>query len=138
MAKDHLTMRVAPEVLRGIEREANRTGRPLTTLAADLLEEGLAMRMYPGIWYREGAAGRRPALMGHRIDVRQVVETVREEGGDLERAANYFRIPIGLVRSAMEYYADHKDAVDQWIGREREYAAEAEERWRRGEDPERG
>jgi uncharacterized protein (DUF433 family) len=138
MAKDHLTMRVAPEVLRGIEREANRTGRPLTTLAADLLEEGLAMRMYPGIWYRETATGRRPALMGHRIDVRHVVETVREEGGDLERAANYFRIPIGLVRSAMEYYADHRDEVDQWIAREHEYAAEAEQRWRRGEDPEQG
>jgi uncharacterized protein (DUF433 family) len=107
-------------------------------LAADLLEEGLAMRMYPGIWYREGAAGRRPALMGHRIDVRHVVETVREEGGDLERAADHFRIPIGLVRSAMEYYADHRDEVDQWIVRERQYAVEAEHQWRRGEDPERG
>ncbi|MBV8526701.1 MAG: hypothetical protein JOZ75_00140 [Candidatus Dormibacteraeota bacterium] len=136
MAKDHLTMRVAPETLRGIEREANRTGRPLTTLAGDLLEEGLAMRLYPGIAYREGAAGRRPALIGHRIDVHQVVETVREEGGGLERAASYFRVPVGLVRSAMEYYADHKDAVDQWIAREREYASDAEERWRRGRDPE--
>jgi hypothetical protein len=70
--------------------------------------------------------------------VRQVVETVREEGGDLERAAKYFRIPIGLVRSAMEYYADHRDEVDQWIAREREYAIETEQRWRRAEDPERG
>jgi uncharacterized protein (DUF433 family) len=125
-------MRVAPETLRGIEREADRTGRPLTTLAADLLEEALAMRLYPGIVYREAAAGRRPALMGHRIDVHHVVETVGEDGDDLERAAMYFRIPVGLVRSAMEYYADHKDAVDQWIARERQYAAEAEQQWRRG------
>jgi uncharacterized protein (DUF433 family) len=132
MAKDHLTMRVAAETLRGIEREANRTGRPVTTLAGDLLEEGLAMRLYPGIAYREGAAGRRPALIGHRIDVHQVVETVGERGGDLERAATYFRIPVGLVRSAMEYYADHREAVDQWVARERQYAAEAEQRWRRG------
>ncbi|MGH7685237.1 MAG: hypothetical protein ACREN2_00215 [Candidatus Dormibacteria bacterium] len=138
MAKDHLTMRIAPETLRGIEREADRTGRPLTTLAADLLEEGLAMRLYPGIAYRDGAAGRRPALVGHRIDVHQVVETVGVEGGDVERAANYFRIPAGLVRSAMEYYADHKEAVDQWSARERRYAADAEQRWRRGRDVDRG
>lgn len=133
MAKDHLSMRVAPEIVRGIEREANRTGRPLTTLAGDLLEEGLAMRLYPGIAYREGAAGRRPALLGHRIDVYQVVETVEAEAGDLERAAKYFGVPVGLVRSAMEYYADHREAVDQWIARERKYATEAEQRWRRGQ-----
>lgn len=138
MAKDHLSMRVAPETLRGIEREADRTGRPLTTLAADLLEEGLAMRLYPGIGYREGAAGRRPALIGHRIDVNQVVETVAGEGGDFERAAEYFRIPVGLVRSAMEYYSDHREAVDQLIARERRHAAEAEQRWRRGRDLEAG
>lgn len=127
-------MRVAPETLRGIEREADRTGRRVTTLAADLLEEALAMRLYPGIAYRDGAAGRRPALIGHRIDVHQVVETVRAEGDNLERTAEYFRIPVGVVRSAMEYYADHKEAIDQWIARERRYAAEAEQRWRRGRD----
>ena len=90
------------------------------------------MRLYPGIVYREGATGRRAALIGHRIDVHHVVETVQGEGGDLERAAQYFRIPVGLVRSAMEYYADHRDAVDEWVTRERQYSADAEKRWRRG------
>jgi len=126
-------MRVPPGVLRGIEREAQRTGRPPTTLAADLLEEGLVMRVYPGICFRDGAAGRRPALLGHRIDVHQVVETVRGSGGDLDKAAASFGVPVGVVRSAMEYYADHAEEVDDWIASQAENAREAERRWRAGQ-----
>ena len=55
MAKEHLTLRVPSEVMREIAREAARSGRPVTTLAADLLEEGLVMPAYPGIGFREGA-----------------------------------------------------------------------------------
>lgn len=130
MAKDHLSMRIPSESLQSLEREARRTGRPLTTLAVELLEDGLIMRLYPGIYMREGAAGRRPALMGHRIDVQHVVETVVAEQGDLSRAAELFGLPVGLIRSAMEYYADHRDAVDRSIAADREFALEAERRWR--------
>ena len=135
MARDHLSMRVRAEVLRGIEREARRTGRAPTSLAADLLEDGLVMRTYPGIWFREGAAGRRPSLSGSRIDVWQVVETVTGLGGDLAAAAAYFNVPQGLIGSAMEFYADHRDEVDAWVANEREHAAEAERRWRAGRQP---
>ena len=119
--------------MRGIAEQAARSGRPVTTLAADLLEEGLVMRAYPGIYFREGAAGRRPALLGTRIDVRHVVESVHAEGGDLEGAAGYFTVSPGLIRAAMEYYADHRAAVDAWIETEHRAADEAEARWRRGE-----
>jgi uncharacterized protein (DUF433 family) len=138
MAKEHLTLRVPPDVMRGIAEQAARTGRPLTTLAADLLEEGLAMRAYPGIYFREGAAGRRPALVGTRIDVRHVVETVHAEGGDIAVAADYFAVPVGLIRAAMEYYADHRTAVDAWIESEHRAADDAEARWRRAESARRG
>jgi uncharacterized protein (DUF433 family) len=133
MAKEHLTLRVPSEVMRDIAHQAARSGRPVTTLAADLLEEGLIMRVYPGIGFRDGAVGRRPALMGTRIDVRHVVETVNAEAGDLESAAKYFGVPVGLIRAAMEYYSDHHAAVDAWIEREHQAAAEAEARWHRGD-----
>jgi uncharacterized protein (DUF433 family) len=132
-ARNHLSMRVRPGVLRGIEREARRTGRPPTTLAADMLEEGLIMRMYPGIGFRDGAGGRRPALLGHRIDVHQVVETVKASRGNLDKAAAYFDVPVGLVRSAIEYYADNAGDVDDWITRQAEQARDAERRWRAGQ-----
>ncbi len=133
MAKNHLTMRVPAEVAEGIEREARRLGRPVTSLAADLLGEALVMRMYPGIGYRDGAAGRRAALIGHRVDVHQVVAAVQRLGGDLDRAAAYFDVPRGLVRSAMEFYADRAEEVDGWARRQAEFAEEAERRWRAGQ-----
>jgi len=130
MAKSHLSMRVPPDVLQGIEREARRLGRPPTALAADLLSEALVMRLYPGVGYREGASGRRPALLGHRIDVHQAVESVRAAGGSVEQAAATLGVPAGAVRSAMEYYADHRPEVDRWIELQAEHAREAERRWR--------
>lgn len=123
-------MRIDPESLRALEREARRTGSPLTSLAAELLEDGLVMRVYPGIYLRQSSRGRRPALMGHRIDVQHVVETLAAEGGDLQRAAEHFGVAVGLIRSAMEYYTDHRAAVDAAIASDREFALEAERRWR--------
>jgi uncharacterized protein (DUF433 family) len=131
--REHLTMRVPADVLRDIEREARRNGRPVTSLAAELLADGLVMRRYPGIHMRDGAGGRRPALIGHRLDVAHVVTTMRGEGDDIDRAAEYFNVPVGLIRSAMEYYADHTAEVDDWIAKEDEWAAEAERRWRNGQ-----
>jgi hypothetical protein len=131
--KNHLSMRVSAEVLDGIEREARRLGRPMTSLAADLLGEALVMRMYPGIGYREGAAGRRAALIGHRIDVHQAVASVQAHGGDVDAAAAHLAVARGLVRSAMEFYADHRDEVDGWARRQAEVAEEAERRWRAGQ-----
>lgn len=133
MAKNHLTMRVPAEVLEGIEREARRLGRPMTSLAADLLGEALVMRTYPGIGYREGAAGRRAALIGHRIDVHQVVAHVQQGKADLDEAAAHFGVSRGLIRSAMEFYADHRAEVDEWAQRQAEFSAEAERRWRAGQ-----
>ena len=73
------------------------------------------MAGHPGIVFRDGAGGRRAALAGHRIDVWQVIETVRQEGGDLDGAAEYFGISADLVSAAVGYYADHRDEIDAWI-----------------------
>lgn len=130
MAKSHLSMRVPPDVLQGIEREARRVGRPPTALAADLLNEALVMRLYPGVGFRDGATGRRPSLLGRRVDVHQVVQSVRAARGSVEEVAADLDVPAGAVRSAMEYYADHRAEIDRRIELDSEQAGEAERRWR--------
>lgn len=40
------------------------------------------------IAFRDGAAGRRPGLVGSRLDVWQVVETVKQNGDEWTARAN--------------------------------------------------
>ncbi len=89
------------------------------------------MADHPGIVFRDGAAGRRAALAGHRLDVWMVVETVQQGGGDIEAAAEYLSISPGLVGAAIDYYADYRDEIDEWISSNAAMAEEAEAAWRR-------
>jgi uncharacterized protein (DUF433 family) len=107
---------------------------PKTRIAEQYLEESIRMADHPGIVFRDGAAGRRAALAGHRLDVWQVIETVRQEGGDVDAAAEYFGISAGLVSAAVGYYADYRDEIDALIDENAVMAREAEDAWRRGRE----
>ncbi len=74
---------------------------------------------------------RRPALVGTRLDVWQVVETVRDEQGDVAAAAEYFGVPERLVRAAVDYYADFAEEVDAHRAEELAFAQRERERWER-------
>lgn len=91
------------------------------------------MADHPGIVLRDGAAGRRAALAGHRLDVWQVIETVQQAGGSIAAAAEYLSISPGLVGAAVGYYADYKEEVERWIEDNATMAEEAEAAWRRSQ-----
>lgn len=128
--KEHFSVRLRPSTIRKLAGHADRRNVSRTAIAEQYLEESIRMADHPGIVFRDGAAGRRPALMGHRLDVARVVQTVREEGGDAERAADYFGVQPALVRAAIGYYAEYRDEVDRWIERGQRLADEAEAAWR--------
>lgn len=129
--KQHFSLRLNPETIRRLIRQAERSGQPKTGLAEQYLEEGVRMAEHPVIVFRSGPAGRRPGLAGHRLDVWEVVETVRNEGGDLQAAAAYLGLGPHLVAAALDYYADYRDEIDQWIERNAAESEEAETSWRR-------
>jgi uncharacterized protein (DUF433 family) len=72
---------------------------------------------HPLIYIRDGEAGRRPALLGSRLDVAEVLITIRQNGNSVEEAAGYLEIPVELVDACLRYYADYKDEIDAWIER---------------------
>ena len=57
--------------------------------------------------------GRRiPHVVGTRLDVHQMIETLRANDGDVDATADYLAVAPALVRAAVAYYADFRDEVD--------------------------
>ena len=129
--KKAVAFRFDPETIRHLKRRAHEVGAAQTALVERYVEEGLRMDEHPLVHFRDGEAGRRPALLGSRLDVADVIETVRQNDNSLEDAAAYLELPVEQVEACLRYYADYKDEVDEWVERGRLAAERERERWRR-------
>jgi hypothetical protein len=58
--------------------------------------------------------------VGTRLDVWQVVETVRANSGDTSAAADFLAVSGRQVSASLDYYADLKPEVDAWAHRQRD------------------
>lgn len=114
-----------------LEQRAREAGQPRTSLVQRYVEEGLRLDAHPQIVFRDGAAGRRPAIAGTRLDVWKVIETLREAGGSVEETASLLDVPEVSVRACVSYYAAFKEEVDVWTLRMHEIAEREAEAWRR-------
>lgn len=101
-------------------------------MADRLLGEAVRVERHPLIRFQDGAAGRRqPRVVGTRLDVHQVVSTLRANGGDGGAASEYLAIDARLVRAALDYYAEFADEVDTDAVLAAQAAATERERWER-------
>ena len=64
-------------------------------------------------------------MLGSRLDVADVVTTIRQNDGSVAEAAEYLEVPVEQVEAAARYYAEYQDEVDDLIERA-ELAAERE------------
>lgn len=126
----HVSLRVDDVSLVELERAAARRGISRNELAERYLIEGVAQDEFPQIGFRDGALGRRATLLGTRLDVWQVLETVRNHGNSVEQAAEYLDLPAERLRAAVRYAAAHRDEVEEIAAREIDAASRAEELWR--------
>jgi uncharacterized protein (DUF433 family) len=133
-AKKQFNARFSPRTLTHLRRRSTEVHVPTGTLAERYVEEGLRMDEHPLIYFRDGSAGRRPALMGTRLDVWQVIETVRQNDNLPSEAADYLQLPLTHVDACVAYYVEYQDEVDEWIGREHAAAEQAEISWRRRQE----
>lgn len=132
-AKRQLAFRIRPATLEHLKRRARETGRSQTDLAERYVEEGLRMDEHPLIVFRDGAAGRRPGLLGSRLDVWQAVEAVAQSGS-VEAAAAYLELPVERLHACLRYYAEYSDEVDDWIDRARAVADRERAAWDRQQE----
>src|SRR6266511_4382624 len=97
--KQPLAFRVSFCTLEHLRRRAREAGQPQTALAERYIEEGLRMDEHSMIYFRDGASGRRPALLGTQLDVADVIETIRQNDNSVEQAAAYLELPHDRVEA---------------------------------------
>src|SRR5260221_3154437 len=132
--KQSVSFRFDPITVRRLKDHAADAGSGQTALAERYIEEGIRQDEHPLIYFREGAAGRRPALLGSRLDVPEAIETIRQNEGSVEEAASYLEIPVEQLEAAARYYGEYTDEVDELVERSRVASERERERWRRGHE----
>jgi uncharacterized protein (DUF433 family) len=114
-----------------IARRAREAGMSTTALVLRYLDEGLRRDEHPLIAFRDAAGGRRAALLGSRLDVWLVIETLRNAENVVAETAEYLGISEAQVRACARYYAFHGDEIDEWTERMHAIAEHEEDAWRR-------
>lgn len=112
------SFRLPDELLGELDAEASAAGVTVTALVSTLLDEGLKTRRFPGIVYRNGATGRRAALLGGP-DVWEVIRDLgRAKGNQRARLASVAEttgLHLRQIESAVEFYVAHPEAIDERI-----------------------
>ncbi|MHB2024260.1 MAG: hypothetical protein ACYCO3_13185 [Mycobacteriales bacterium] len=126
-----------PRVADQLKAEAVARSTSTSSLAEELIDEGLRTRRHPLVGFRDGPAGRRGHLIGGP-DVWEVVEGL--VGGDvppaerITRAVDLFGLPRHLVEAALAYYAEFTDEINAQVDANHKAAEAAEAQWRRQQD----
>lgn len=131
---EHRSFRLPRRLLGEIKRRAERRAVSQTALVERYLEEGIRMDEHPMIVFRDGQLGRRAMLTGSRLEVSQVIETLRNSANSLEDAAAYLGLPVAHVRACLSYYAAYQDEVDAYAAETAAASKAAERAWRREQD----
>jgi hypothetical protein len=122
------SFRLPEDLLDSLEYEARASETSVTALVATLLAEGLKVRRFPGIMFRDGPAGRRAGLIGGP-DVWEIVRDLRHTPGRgmrrVETLASEIGVPVERVRLAADFYAAYPDEIDRLIDLDEEEARRA-------------
>lgn len=132
--KQSVSFRFDPITVRRLKDHAAEAGAGQTALAQRYIEEGIRRDEHPLVYFRQAAAGRRAALLGSRLDVADVVTTIRQNDGSVAEAAEYLEVPVEQVEAAVRYYAEYQDEVDDLIERAALAAEREAERARRQQE----
>ncbi len=125
------SFRLTSSLVETLQERAHERGESANALAERLIDEGLRREEHPLIAFRDGAAGRRAAILGSRLDVWQVIDTLRASSNSVAETAAYFEIPEAWVQAAVRYYAAYPDEVERFAERVKAAAGREHELWQR-------
>ena len=124
MASRRISIGLEGDSLERLDEHSRETGESRSAAAARLIEEGLRMARHPGIVFRDGATGRRPAL-ADGPQVWALARIFRERPLDSDDAiervaadtAERMELPPHAVLAAIRYYLEYRDEIDDWMRR---------------------
>lgn len=126
--------RFAAPVVGRLRERARRGERSQRQLAERYIDEGLRMDDHPGIIFREGPLGRRAGLAAGP-DVWEIVAAIKalptRGRGAVAELAGLLELSEGQVETALDYYGEYPEEIEELIGRNEEEAERAEVAWRR-------
>lgn len=132
--KQGISFRFGRRTVERLRQRSHETGASQAALAERYIEEGMRMEEHHGIYFRDGGSGRRAALLGTRLDVAQVIETLHQNDNSIEETADYLDVSPAQVEVALRYYAAFGAEVDRWIEQSRTIAERERELWRRRQE----
>jgi uncharacterized protein (DUF433 family) len=127
-------MRPSKRTLERLRERARLRGEKHTVLAERYLEEGVLMDEHPNVHFVDGPMGRRPAIIGTGLDVWEIVEVAKDNGGSVAETAAYLEVDPRLIESAIGYYGSNREEIDDWIRRVHAFNEREEAKWRAAQD----
>jgi uncharacterized protein (DUF433 family) len=116
-----ISVRLPPELMEEIEREARRTARPASRVIQSVLKEGVRIRRCPGIVFTAGPTGRRATVAGSGIDVWEVVRVYKSCKKDFKALSKALpQLSRPQLEAALYYYHCYPDEIDDRLKSEEE------------------
>lgn len=126
------SFRWSDTTLQELERQARERSDSSNRLGEQIMREGLRTLRHPLIGFRTGPHGeRRPAIVGTRLSVWQVVQSIRDSDNDIADAAGYLGLSTAQAQAAVAYYADHAAEIDAEAQAARAAEDRERDRWER-------
>ena len=124
------SLRLPEDVRARLDDESQRISAPPSTLAVVLIDEGLRMRRFPGIVFRDGPTGRRAGL-AKGPDVWEIVRDLKRAQGTGRQSIGFVAEETGLapemIELAADYYVVYPEEIDDRIATDARVAEELRE-----------
>ena len=132
MSSSPLSIRFELELLGRLREAAVVQGTTPSGLSQRLIDEGLRMRQYPGVIFRDGPSGRRAGITAGP-DIWEIISALGESEarGDaaIAAAAKDFDLAESRIYLALAYYGSYSHEIDAEVAANERDATEALKAW---------
>ena len=109
----------------GVLALARRTGRDVSSVVNELLDEALKTRRIPGIVFADSRRGRMARLAGTGLAVHEIIRTYRDVDGDLERLRQAYHWLSDLqLRTALAYAEAYPEEIEHRLAMDAQWTPE--------------